>query len=118
MNFLDHVFPLQFPMYKPGILEGGRGWLLALLLRMKPLYHAALALSVHHRRTTMLAKISDPCRVALLVEQERHLEICIKLVNMFAQGGCPKNGLGIVNAVIQLVFFEVYFHAEHLQFLY
>lgn len=112
MNFLDNFFQLQFHMYKPGILEGGRGWLLALLLRTKPLYHAALALSTYHRRTTILANISDACRVTPPVEQEMHLEICIKLVNMFANGGCPKKGLGIVNAVIQLVFFEVSFPAE------
>ena len=96
-------------MYKPGILEGGRGWLLALLLQTKPLYHAALALSAYHRRTIMHAKISHPCRVAALVQQEKHLEICIKSVNQVAQNSCPNKGLGIVTSVIQLVFFEVLF---------
>jgi hypothetical protein len=117
MHFLDNVFPLQYPMYKPGILEGGRGWLLALLLRMKPLYHAALALSAYHRRTIILAKISHPCRVAALVQQEKHLEICMKSVNQFAQNSCPKNGLGIATSVVQLVFFEVFFRVENLQVL-
>jgi hypothetical protein len=101
-------------MYKPGILEGGRGWLLALLLRTKPLYHAALALSAYHRRTVELAKISHPCQVAALVQQEKHLEICIKSVNQFTQNSCPNNGLGIMTSVVQLVFFEVFFHLENL----
>lgn len=43
MHYLDDVFPLQNPMSKPSTLTGGRGRLLALLLRMKPLYHATLA---------------------------------------------------------------------------
>jgi len=72
-------------------MEGGQGWLLTLLLRKKkPLYHAALALSVHHCRTAILAKISDLCQVTLVVQQEMHLKSRVKLVNMFAQGGCQK----------------------------
>jgi len=118
MHFLDHVFPLQYPMYKPGIPEGGRGWLLALLLRTKPLYHAALALSGYHRRTTTPAKISHPCRAAALVQQEKHLEICIQSVHQFAQNSCPNNGLGIATSVVQLVFFEVFFRLELPQVLY
>jgi hypothetical protein len=118
MHFLDNVFPLQYPMYRPGILEGGRGWLLALLLRTKPLYHAALALSAYHRRTLILAKISHPHQVAALVQQEKHLEICIKSVNQFAQNSCPNNGLGIVTSVVQLVFFEVFFRLGNRQDLY
>lgn len=78
MHFLDNVFPLQYPMYKPDIEDGGRGWLLALLLRTKPLYHAALALSAYHRRKIIITKTRHPCRVVFIVEQERHLEICLR----------------------------------------
>ena len=117
MHFLDKVFPLQYPMYNPGIQEGGRGWLLALLLRTKPLFYAVLALSAYHRRIIALAKMSCSCRVAALVQQEKHLEDCIKEVNQFAQNSCPKNGLGIATAVVQLVFFEVFFRLESLQVL-
>lgn len=70
MHFLDNVFPLQYPMYKSGILEGGRGWLLTLLLRVKPLYHAALALRAYHRRSVILAKVSHPYQDAALVLQK------------------------------------------------
>jgi C6 transcription factor Pro1 len=124
MHFLDNVFTLQYPMYKPGSLEGGRGWLLALLLRTKALYHAALTVSAYHRRVTILSKIRHPCRVKDLVEQERHLEICLaefqqtmKSVNQTVQGVeglCPKHGLGIVALIIQLIFFEVGFRFEYL----
>lgn len=53
MHFLDNVFPLQYPMYHPTVLSGGRGWFLSLLLRTKPLYHAALALSSYHHGTVI-----------------------------------------------------------------
>lgn len=108
-HFLDNVFPLQYPLYKPGILEGGRGWLLALLFRAEGFYHAALALSAYHRRTIIVATISHPCQVASLVQQEKHLESAIKIVNQFASKACPYIPLGLAAAVVQLIFFEVFF---------
>jgi len=104
-------------MYKPGILEGGRGWLLNLLLRTEPFYHAALALSAYHRRSVILAKVSHPYQVAALVQQEKHFEICIKLVHQSTQKCCPDNGLGIMTSVVQLVFFEVLFNLGNLRVL-
>jgi hypothetical protein len=53
MHYLDHVFPLQFRFYKPSISDGGRGWLLSILIRTKPLYHAALTLAAYHQQATL-----------------------------------------------------------------
>lgn len=109
MHFLDHVFTLQYPMYKPGILAGGRGWLLSILLRMKPLYHAALATSMHHRRTLISENHTPSARATALVKQEKYLEASIKSVTESAQNSCPAVGLDIMITVMQLVFFEVSF---------
>jgi C6 transcription factor Pro1 len=114
MHFLDRVFPLQYPMYRPDIVDGGRGWLLTLLLRTKPLYHAALALSSYHRRMMISERTQHPCRVLAVVQQEKHLEIClaevqqsIRSVNRFIQKDQQGTGLGTVTSIVQLVFFEV-----------
>lgn len=107
MHFLDHVFPLQFPVYRPGIQGGGRGWLLSALLQTKSLYHAALALSAYHRRTAAPEMLSKPCQIAAVVQQEKHLETCIKSLNTFTQTCCPSNELGVITAILQLSFFEV-----------
>lgn len=61
MNYLDHVFPLQFSCYTPPVTELGRGWLLALLTRTKPLYHAALALSAFHMHSMLLKTNRHTC---------------------------------------------------------
>jgi len=45
MNYLDNIFPLQYYFYQPSAAERGRGWLLSILLRSKPLYYTALAFS-------------------------------------------------------------------------
>ncbi|KFZ05610.1 hypothetical protein V501_08194 [Pseudogymnoascus sp. VKM F-4519 (FW-2642)] len=108
MHFLDHVFPLQYPMYKPAMQEGGRGWLLSALLQTKSLYHAALALSAYHYQTAASVMLSQPCRIATLVMQEKHLEICIKSLNTFTHTSCPNGELSIMTTIIQLSFFELF----------
>lgn len=110
MHFLDDVFPLQYPIYKPKVREGGRGWLLTLLLDTKPLYHAALALSAYHRRTIQVANLGRPsCRASAVVQQSKHLGTCIESVQQFVQNPGRNIGAGIVTSVVQLVFFEVFF---------
>jgi hypothetical protein len=107
MHFLDNMFPVMYPMYRPGVLEGGRGWLLPIILRIKPLYHAALAFGAYYRAATLSAT-NPSSRVAALVEQGKLYEICIKSLNQFGEGSCPYAKLGIVTTVAQLIFYEVY----------
>jgi hypothetical protein len=114
MHFLDNMFPVMYPMYKPSILSGGRGWLLATTLRTKPLYHAALAFGAYYRTIT-LSRVSPSTRVAALVEQGKLYEICIKSLNQFGQGSCPYMKLGILTTVVQLIFYEVFLLVYDLQ---
>jgi hypothetical protein len=114
MHFLDVVFPLQYPMYRSGITEGGRGWLLSLLFHTKPLYHAALGLSAYHRGTVLLAEQRVGCHAIAATEKETHLALCltdfqqsIKKVGRWVKESCPENVIGIMACVVQLVFFEV-----------
>ena len=114
MHFLDVVFPLQYPMYRSGSTEGGRGWLLSLLFHTKPLYHAALALSAYHRGAVLLAEQHVGCHALSTTEEETHLALCltdfqhsIQKVGRWVEETCPGNVLGIMACVVQLVFFEV-----------
>ncbi len=79
MHYLDNVFPLQFPMYKPSFIDGGRGWFLSLLLRTKPLYHAALALASFHTGTLHLAarQERDGENWRGCPEEEEHIHKCL-----------------------------------------
>jgi len=106
MHFLDHVFPLQYPFYKPNIADGGRGWLLVALLRTKPLYHIALAISIHYHRKLSCGEI-NPMDIELAVLQEQHLEICIKVFTQVTGASCPSHALDIMFAILQHLFLEV-----------
>ncbi len=67
MHYLDVVFPLQFPFYRPTACEGGRGWLLAILTQTKPLYHAALSIAAYHRHFQLYYGTNEERRYCLPV---------------------------------------------------
>ncbi|KAK6069207.1 C6 transcription factor [Seiridium cupressi] len=115
MHFIGNVFPLQYPADKPEMREGGRGWLLHLLLQTKPLYHAALALSWYHRLVVMYQSASPEFRLAATVQQEQQLEKClnevqrtIRNVSQFVEQAKQFNRMGIAASIVQLVFFEAF----------
>ena len=70
MHYLDVVFPNQFPFYIPTSADGGRGWLLHLILRTRPLYHAVLSMAAHHQqlqnREPSVSQIFKTCPIATL----------------------------------------------------
>lgn len=112
MHFLDNVFCLQYPLYRPSIVDGGRGWLLSLLLKTKPLYHASLALSAYHRSKIFVAEKRCPHGETA---QREHLAICLQELRqamknvgeLVSSSVCPANSLSTIAASVQLVFFEV-----------
>lgn len=120
MHFVDNVFPLQYPMYKPEVSEGGRGWLLSLLLKTKPLYHASIGLSAYHRGVVLRELTSGGCTKPSIAEQESHLAICLTEFQeairsahdcakdcVYGRDICVGSSLAIMACVVQLVFFEV-----------
>ncbi|KAF5868962.1 putative c6 transcription protein [Botrytis fragariae] len=121
MHFVDNVFPLQYPMYKPEVSEGGRGWLLSLLLKTKPLYHASIGLSAYHRGVVLRELTSGGCTKPSIAEQESHLAICLTEFQeairsaqdcakdcVYGRDICVGSSLAIMACVVQLVFFELF----------
>ena len=79
MHYFDHVLPLQFSFYSPSIFEGGRGWLLSILVRTKPLYHVVLSLAAYHQQSVLVRGSGVPCKASLAKLQERHID-CINVL--------------------------------------
>jgi hypothetical protein len=110
MNYLDHVFPLQFSCYTPPVTELGRGWLLALLTRTKPLYHIALALSAFYMHAVLQKTGRTQClngywEVMRTNHEKAFSELQVHLREL--RGGDLRATIEIVACVIQLISFEV-----------
>ena len=47
MFYFDHFFPFLFPFYKPSLLEGGRTWIVQLMVCSQAMWHTTLCLSTY-----------------------------------------------------------------------
>ncbi|KAL6415777.1 hypothetical protein AUP68_02344 [Ilyonectria robusta] len=45
MTYIDYVFPLLYPLYRPSVLEGGRSWVLALAMQSQSFSNSIISLS-------------------------------------------------------------------------
>ncbi|KAG6010747.1 hypothetical protein E4U21_004135 [Claviceps maximensis] len=114
MHFLDQVIPAQYPFYRPQPIDGGRGWLLSLLLHSKSLFHGALALSSYHRLISILAGARPACRALAAARHQQHLESCLREVRYTMQEmtrantSSPDFATGTLMSVIQLVLSEAF----------
>jgi hypothetical protein len=59
MYYLDHIFPRLCPYFKYSASDNGRGWLLNLFLRTRPLCTAAVCLSACDQAQFVLGPLSD-----------------------------------------------------------
>ncbi|CAH0028201.1 unnamed protein product [Clonostachys rhizophaga] len=46
MIYIDHIFPIIFPFYRPSVLEGGRSWMLSTFLNQETMRCTIRALTV------------------------------------------------------------------------
>ncbi|EHK47236.1 hypothetical protein TRIATDRAFT_217764 [Trichoderma atroviride IMI 206040] len=113
--YLDTVFPLLFPQYKPTSLSGGRSWISALLKTNKAVYHSALSTSAYYF-TLMLAKdathtLRTPCEQHVWDTLDTHMEMSIKAIkhmNQYhLQGPCSDilSKLHVLAGVVQYLIF-------------
>ncbi|RAL64659.1 hypothetical protein DID88_001692 [Monilinia fructigena] len=115
MHYLDHVFFIQFRFHTPS-LSSGRGWLLLLLTRTKPLYHAALSLSAFHRQSLLLEQESGQAETDYLHELQHHHNLTLKELQNFIQThnkigseqGAFDGNIQILACMIQLISFELF----------
>ncbi|ESZ90633.1 hypothetical protein SBOR_8983 [Sclerotinia borealis F-4128] len=115
MHYLDHVFFIQFRFHIPS-LSSGRGWLLSLLTRTKPLYHAALSLSAFHRQSLLLEQEGGQAEIDYLHELQHHHNLTLKELQNFIQThnrnaseqGVFDGNIQILACMCQLISFELF----------
>ncbi len=115
MHYLDHVFYIQFRFFAPSVSTGGRGWLLSLLNKTKPLYHAALSLSAFHQQSLLSLEEVDQTQTDYLDELERHHNLALEELQLFIRShsvsmnntGALGGNVQILACMVQLISFEV-----------
>lgn len=113
MHFIDCVFPIEFPFYNPSFWTG-RGWLLTLLIRTRPLYHAALSVSAYHHSALNKAR-SLKCKILTWKELQGHHTLALKelhdAMKELDRGGGAAGQVDVniqaLATVVQMIAFEV-----------
>jgi hypothetical protein len=114
MYYLDEVFYIQYPFFHCQKKQG-RGWLFAILRRVKSVYHAALALSERQRLSSSSSPNSDiAISLIQLRTQNSHYDIAIQEMQVMINDSHTSKGSGsllhsieILMSILQLLFFEV-----------
>ncbi|PHH93385.1 hypothetical protein CDD83_3698 [Cordyceps sp. RAO-2017] len=116
MIYLDYVCPYLFPHYRPGILAGGRGWILDVLQSNKSVYHTTVSLASAFM--TVVLNDGDPdhldCISRTVHKLESQLELGLRELQreMRALNSGPsafdtKRGLVVMQGIVHLLIFEV-----------
>lgn len=114
MYYLDEVFYIQYPFFNSQKKQP-RGWLFAILRRVKSAYHAALALSEHQLLLSSSSRNSDIASSLIqLRTQNSHYDVAIQEMQVMINDPDASQGRGlllhsieVLMALLQLLFFEV-----------
>ncbi|KAH8898408.1 hypothetical protein GQ53DRAFT_817680 [Thozetella sp. PMI_491] len=84
MYYFDHIFPRLCPFFAYTAANNGRGWLLSLFLRTRPLCAAAICLSTCDKAQFVLGPLSDVPQPNHDLEMQ-HIRIVIELRDHLSQ---------------------------------
>ncbi|OBT77635.1 hypothetical protein VF21_03718 [Pseudogymnoascus sp. 05NY08] len=115
MHYLDYVFPLQFPIYKPSVITGGRGWLLSILTTTKPLYYAAISLAAYHRQSMICRNsASKDCGLDLESLERQYARALSELRQYLEKIGGKNEGrsqvenIDVLSCLVMLISLEMF----------
>jgi hypothetical protein len=116
MAYLDYVFPVMFPFYRPSIREGGRSWLLSSLLKNKCLYHSAISLTSYFFSVVKVVPGTDGaiCGSYTWESLQRQTELALKKaqhdLHEVSRNGVQGNVLesvSLIQSIVHLLSVEV-----------
>ncbi|KIW82935.1 hypothetical protein Z517_02178 [Fonsecaea pedrosoi CBS 271.37] len=122
MYYLDHIFPRLSPYFQYYAGDTGRGWLLNLFLRNKPLCNAAVCLSACDKAQFVLGPLSDIPQPYHELEMQ-HLRSVADLRDHLDQvskkTGASQVAAGVeaLACIIHMIFFEVGFNSPLLLYI-
>ncbi|KAL5327082.1 hypothetical protein ACEPPN_004773 [Leptodophora sp. 'Broadleaf-Isolate-01'] len=115
MSYLDYVFPVLFPFYRPSILEGSRSWMLVLIMKNRGIYHTTISLTSFFFSVVPMIQSSDykMCESMNSEELQKQADLAIKTVlhdslELSSQTEQPlRESADLMGNVVQLLSFEI-----------
>ncbi|KAK5992611.1 Pestheic acid cluster transcriptional regulator 3-like protein [Cladobotryum mycophilum] len=113
--YLDYIFPHMFPHYRPHLLGGGRGWVLDVLRSNdKSLYYITMSLAAYYFAIILSSREPghSPCIRKMNSQLQSQMEMGLRELQREVSSlgdikSDPKDGLKVMESIIQLLIFEV-----------
>jgi C6 transcription factor Pro1 len=115
MAYLDYVFPIWFPFYRPTILEGGRSWLLTSILENECICQSVIGLASYFFTIVKIpGTVTESCASCSWQPLQTGTELALKAARQ-ALDGLNHHGVqsdiletaGLVGSVVYLLSVEV-----------
>ncbi|KAF2121317.1 fungal-specific transcription factor domain-containing protein [Lophiotrema nucula] len=116
MFYFDHFFPFLFPFYKPLLLEGGRSWIIELVVGNQAMWHTTLCLSTYFVSVSLDGAISghNVCKTLAWEKLLKQMGVTFMMLQRNLQEAAPSNTQDLIvktsrimGSIIQLQRFEI-----------
>jgi hypothetical protein len=116
MFYHDHFFPFLFPFYKPLLLEGGRTWIMELVVGDQAMWHTTLCLSTYFVSVALDGAVSGQhvCKTLAWEKLLRQMGVSFIMLQRNLQEAASSNTQDLIvktsrtmGSIIQLQRFEV-----------
>jgi len=116
MLYFDHFFPFLFPFYKPLLLEGGRSWVMELVVGNQAMWHTTLCLSTYFVSVALDGAIQghNVCKTLAWEKLLKQMGVTFTMLQHNLQEVAPSNTQDlkvktsrIMGSIIQLQRFEI-----------
>jgi len=116
MFYFDHFFPFLFPFYKPLLLEGGRSWIMELVVGNQAMWHTTLCLSTYFVSVALDGAISghNVCKTLAWEKLLKQMGVTFMILQRNLQEVASNNTQDLIvktsrimGSIIQLQRFEI-----------
>ena len=108
--YLDHLLPFQFPFYRPSVLEGGKSWILEMLIKSPVIRKTACCQSSYFFSLARGATESDGLWEAVLIQSKEAFEMLREALQVIESAGIAEHLHGAVRilaSIMQVQRFEI-----------
>lgn len=108
--YLEHLFPFLFPFYQPSILEGGRAWILEMMISSPVVRHATLCQSSYFFSLARAVQDEDMIWETMLEQSVDAFGVLRQSLQVFDGSSVTEHVHGaarIISGILQVQRFEI-----------
>ncbi|KAI0423394.1 fungal-specific transcription factor domain-containing protein [Xylaria sp. FL1042] len=110
MFYIEHVLPFLFPFYEPPLLQGGRAWILKMMMTSPVVRQATLCQSSYFFSLSRGATSGDPFWETVLTQTREAFEVLRQALQVISNSNITEHLHGavrVMSSIMQVQRFEI-----------